>query len=75
LDFQGEQSALLTRIATAMRFIVRADEKLTTMELVAGPSGGTAMRRLLASPGRAQPAARWNRRATRPNAISGQRHQ
>jgi hypothetical protein len=33
-----------------------------------GPSGGTP-RSYFCQPWRGQPAARWNRRATRPNAI------
>src|SRR5215471_10720481 len=48
---------------------VAADEKLTAvLESGSGPSGGTP-RGYFCQPWRGQAAARWDRRATRPNAV------
>src|SRR6516165_2157415 len=69
LDVEGRTIWIVDAHGYGKRFIVRADEMLTAfLELGSGPGGGTP-RGYFCQLWRGQPAARWDRRATRANAI------
>jgi hypothetical protein len=68
IDSQGRDIVVLDAHRDGKRYIVRADEKADGYGTGSGPSGGTP-RGDFCQPWRGQPAARWNRRASRPNAI------